>query len=126
MRSGQIILRPLYWLAGKFLGTWARPAMVPESPADLFPDTDTPVCYVFESGGLADTLAFERLAHKHGLVSPTAPLSFGSAREPNRILVLRRKQGFVFRRPSRLGSTRLRRLVDASLAEDGRELLLVP
>ena len=126
MRSGQIILRPLYWLAGKIFGIWARPAIVPESPAELFPDTGTPVCYVFESGGLADTLAFERLARKHGLISPTAPLAFGSAREPNRIVVMRRKRGLVFRRPRRHGSTRLRRLVDASLAGDGKELLLVP
>ncbi len=126
MRSGQIILRPLYWLAGKIFGTWARPAIVPESPADLFPDTNTPICYVFESGGLADTLAFERLARKHGLISPTAPLTFGQAREPNRIVVMRRKKGFFLRRTSPHGSTRLRRLVDASLAEDGRELLLVP
>jgi len=126
MEPGRLISRPLYWLAEKIFSTWARPAIVPESPADLFPDSDLPVAYVFEGGGLADTLALERLARRHGLTSPTEPLEFNGQQEPNRIIVLRRKTGFLFRRPSTRGSTRLRRLVDASLAAGGEELLLVP
>jgi glycerol-3-phosphate O-acyltransferase len=126
MDPGRILLRPLYWLAEKILALWARPAVVPEAPAELFPGAGVPVCYVFESGGLADTLVFERLARQHGLVSPTAALKFGSQFEPNRIIVLRRKTGFLFRRPSPRGSSRLHRLVEASLAEGGKELLLVP
>ena len=126
MDFARILLRPLYWLAEKILSIWARPAIVPEAPAELFPDEGVPVCYVFESGGLADTLVFERLARKHGLVSPTAPLLFAGQQEPNRIIVQRRKRGFLFRSPRREGSTRLRRLVDASLAAGGEELLLVP
>ncbi len=42
------------------------------------------------------------------------------------MVVLRRMRGFVFRRPGTKGSTRLQRLVDASVAAGGKELLLVP
>jgi len=126
MNFARFLLRPLYWLAEKILSIWARPAILPEAPEALFPDEGVPVCYVFESGGLADTLVFERLARMHGLVSPTASLSFAGQEEPNRIIVMRRKRGFLFRAPSHKSSTRLKRLVDASLAAGGEELLLVP
>lgn len=126
MFIGSLLLRPLYWLAGKVFSLWARPVISPEAPAELFPEANVPICYVFDTGGLADILAFERLARLHGLVSPTAPLTFASAYETNRIIVLRRKQGFLFRRPSVQAPLRLRRLVEESIREDGRELLLVP
>ncbi len=126
MSFGRLLLSPFYWIAGKIFALWARPAIVPEVAADLFPDSSVPVCYVFESGGLADTLAFERLARKNGLVSPTLPLTFGDLSESNRIVVLRRKKGFLFRRPSIQAPMRLRRLVESSIAGGGRELLLVP
>jgi len=29
-----LIVRPLYWLAGKLFALWARPAIQPETPAD--------------------------------------------------------------------------------------------
>ena len=38
MNRAGIIFRPLYWLAGKLFSTWARPAIQPESPADLITD----------------------------------------------------------------------------------------
>jgi glycerol-3-phosphate O-acyltransferase len=126
MDIGRLLLRPFYWLAGKTLAIWARPAIVPESPGELFSDDGQRVCYVFESGGLADTLAFERLARLHGLTSPLEPLEFAGAEEPHRVIVLRRKRGFLFRRPSTRSSTRLRRLVEASIAAGGEDLLLVP
>ena len=53
------LLRPWYWFTGKVLGFWARPAVQPDEPATLFAGSDVPVCYVLESGGLADTLALE-------------------------------------------------------------------
>ena len=126
MALGQLLLRPLYWVAGKVFATWARPAVLPERPTDLVPDDGTPVCYVLEDGGLADTLALERVCQQQGLVSPTEAIRFAPIREGSRIIVLRRRQGFLFRRRRKEGSTRLRRLVDASLAADGAELLIVP
>jgi len=126
MDFGRLLLRPFYWLAEKILGTWARPVLVPESPAELFPDADVPVCYVFETGGLADTLAFERIARKHGLASPTDPFELGDMQASTRIVVLRGKRGLLLRRPDTDGSARLRSIVDASLAAGGAEVSLVP
>ena len=126
MNPGRLLFRPLYWLAGKIFATWARPAVAPDQPSELFPDTKVPICYVLEDGGLADSLALERLCRKHRLTSPTEAISFAGYREPNRIVVLRRKQGFLFRRRRRQGSTRLKRFIDASIAANGQELLLVP
>lgn len=125
MNPGRLLFRPLYWLAGKIFSTWARPAVAPEQPSELFTDAGLPVCYVLEDGGLTDTLALERQCELHGLVSPTEPISFAGVREANRIIVLRRKRGWLFRRRE-TGSTRLKRLVDASIAADGQELLIVP
>jgi glycerol-3-phosphate O-acyltransferase len=121
-----LIFRPWYWLAGKVFATWARPTVHPENPAELLQGNDAEVCYVLETGGLADTLALERLCKIHGLPSPSEPLNFGDKGERGRIVVLRRLRGFIFRRPSTKGSTRLKRLVEASIAADGKELLLIP
>ncbi len=65
-----IIVRPLYWLAGKLFSVWARPEIQPESPAELITDSDAAVCYVLEYGGLADLLALEHACEKSGLPSP--------------------------------------------------------
>lgn len=126
MNIARLLFRPWYWLAGKVFATWARPAVQPEVPADLLGGTDAPVCYVLETGGLADTLALERLCKIHGLPSPTDSLQFGADDESRRIVVLRRRRGFIFRRASTPGSTRLKRLVEASITAGGKELLLVP
>ncbi len=126
MDLGRLLFRPLYWLAGKIFATWARPTVAPEDPTELFPAAGQPVCYVFESGGLADTLATELICKIHGLTSPTEPLAFAGIREPNRIVVLRQKRRFLFRRRRMSESTRLRRLVDASVAAGGQDILLVP
>ena len=126
MAIGRLLLRPLYWLAGKIFATWARPAVAPEQPMGLFPEADVPVCYVLEDGGLADTLALERACAMHGLISPTEPIRFAGAYESHRVIVLRRKRGFFFRRRRKQGSTRLRRLIDASIEAGGEELLVVP
>ena len=125
MNPGRLLFRPLYWLAGKIFSTWARPAVAPEQPSELFTDAALPVCYVLEDGGLTDTLALERQCELHGLVSPTEPISFAGVREANRIIVLRRKRGWLSRRRN-TGSNRLKRLVEASIAADGQELLIVP
>jgi glycerol-3-phosphate O-acyltransferase len=121
-----MVFRPWYWFSGKVFATWARPAVQPENPAELLANTNAPVCYVLEHGGLADTLALERLCKIHGLPSPTSDLEFDGHYESRRTIVLRRMSGFIFRRPSKKGSERLKRLVDASIAAGGRELLLIP
>ena len=120
-----LIARPLYWLAGKIFSLWARPAVLPEVPAELITDTDAAVCYVLETGGLADVLALEHACATHGLPSPTEAFEFCGVREYRRYVVLRRLEGFLVRRPRKTGSQRLKRLIEA--AEHGdQELLLIP
>ena len=125
MNIARLLFRPFYWIAGKIFATWARPAIQPDVPAELITDKDAEICYVLEWGGLADLLALERACSINGLPSPTTPLEFCGNREYKRFIILRRMQGFLFRRPRKTGSQRLRRIVEA--AEHGdRDLLLIP
>jgi glycerol-3-phosphate O-acyltransferase len=126
MSVAGLIIRPWYRFAAKVFATWARPTVLPEVPAELLASNDAPVCYVLEHGGLADTLALEHQCQVHGLPSPLADLQFAGISESGQNIVLRRPRGFILRRPSKKGSVRLRRLVDASIAAGGKELLLVP
>jgi glycerol-3-phosphate O-acyltransferase len=109
-----VLFSPLYWLAGKIFAIWARPVIQPDEPAELVSDPNAAVCYVLETGGLADTLALERACKIHGLPSPSSSFRCCDIRERRRIVILRRTKGFLFRYPSTQGSQRLRRLVEAS------------
>jgi len=125
MNIAGLILRPLYWLSGKVFSIWARPVVRPEVPVEYITDTNAAVCYVLETGGLADVLALENACAQHGMPSPTEPFEFCGHREYRRFVVLRRLKGFLYRRPRREGSQRLKRLIEA--AENGdQELLLIP
>ncbi len=126
MTVTDLFARPLYWLAGKIFSLWARPAILPEDPSELVTDSDAQVCYVLETGGLADLLALEKACEKHGLPSPTAPLDYGSLHERRRVVALRRQEGWFVRRPSTRGSERLRRLVEEAEKDAAPELLLIP
>ncbi len=125
MNIAGFIVRPLYWLAGKVFSFLARPTVQPESPSELITDKDAAVCYVLETGGLADVLALERACARNGLPSPTESFEFCGRSEHRRFIILRRMQGFLYRRPRKTGSQRLLRLVEA--AEHGeQDLLLIP
>ncbi len=87
MNIAGFILRPLYWLAGKVFSIWARPAIQPEMPSEYITDSDAEVCYVLESGGLADVLALERACAMHGMPSPTDAIEFCGNRERRRFVV---------------------------------------
>ncbi len=118
-------MRPWYWLAGKIFGVWARPVVQPDAPAELLAGTTAPVCYVLETGGLADTLTLERICQQHKLPRPTESIEYCGISE-RRIIVLKSTQGFILRRLGPQGSERLKRLIDASIEAGGKELLLVP
>ena len=119
------ILRPLYWASGKVFSTWARPAIQPDAPADYITDDKAAVCYVLETGGLADVLALEKACVENGMPSPTEPFEFCGVRESKRFVVMRRQSGFWARRPSTTSSKRLRRLVEGA-DHCEQELLLIP
>ena len=125
MNISGFFFQPFYWLASRLFAIWARPAIQPESPAELVTDRDAAVCYVLESGGLADLLALERACRLSGLPSPNESLEFGGERFSRRFVVLRPLKGFFFRHPAAVGSRRLRQLVDAG-KNNHDELLLIP
>jgi len=126
MKFLRLFFGPFYWLAGKIFAVWARPAVQLEKAAEILTARNVAVCYVLESGGLADSLALERACQKNGLPSPADGLVYGDALEHRRTVVLRRMQGFMFRRRRPSGSTRLKRLVVAGATTGGRDLLLIP
>ena len=125
MKLLRLISGPLYFLAGRIFGLWARPTIQPDVPSELINGTGAEVCYVLETGGLADNLALERAARKHGLPSPSSSFEFDGVRERARVITLRRTKGWLVQRPIGLSSPRLKRLVDASDTQ-GPDLLLVP
>ncbi len=125
MNIAGLIFRPLYWLAGKVFSVWARPSIQPESPAEYVADGAAAVCYVLESGGLADLLALERACAVHGLPSPSESFEFCGKRYSHRFVVLRPLTGFLVRRRSPEGSRRLRQLVKKATKHQ-QELLLIP
>jgi glycerol-3-phosphate O-acyltransferase len=125
MTVAGIVFRPFYWLAGKVFAVWARPAIQPDAPGELITDGSAQLCYVLESGGLADLLALERACALHGLPSPAEAFDFCGQRFSRRFVVLRPLGGFLFRRPAPAGSLRLRELVKAAQEHCG-DLLLVP
>jgi glycerol-3-phosphate O-acyltransferase len=125
MHLAGFIFWPLYWLAGKIFSIWARPAIHPDDPSEYITDSEAEVCYVLETGGLADVLALERACAKHGLPSPTSSFDFCGEHEYKRFIILRRMQGFLMRHPRKTGSQRLKRLVEAAEKGD-QELLLIP
>ncbi|MCH9693334.1 MAG: glycerol-3-phosphate 1-O-acyltransferase PlsB [Gammaproteobacteria bacterium] len=125
MNIAGFIFRPLYWLAGKVFSSWARPAIQPEAPSEYITDSDAAVCYVLETGGLADVLALEKACAKHGMPSPTESFEFCGKRENRRYIIMRRSNGWFGRRPAIGGSRRLRRLIEQAEHCD-QELLLIP
>ena len=77
MHIAGLFFRPVYWLSGKVFSIWARPVVRPEVPAEYITDTNAAVCYVLETGGLADVLALEQACAQHGMPSPTSVLGAG-------------------------------------------------
>ncbi|MGB5580684.1 MAG: glycerol-3-phosphate 1-O-acyltransferase PlsB [Woeseia sp.] len=126
MNITKTLLRPFYLLAGKIFSLWARPAVQPEVPAELLQDHNGAICYVLESGGLADKLALERICRLHGLPAPSDSLNFAGLQEPSRTVVLRRRRGIIIRTLQPSGSARLRRLVDAALLHKDLAITFVP
>ncbi len=125
MNVAGTLFRPPYWLAGKLFSIWARPEVRPDAPAEYITGSDAAVCYVLETGGLADLLTLERACRERGMPSPTASLAFCGRRFSRRYVVLRPSRGFVFRRPSTTGSALLRELVEVA-KQEREDLLLIP
>jgi glycerol-3-phosphate O-acyltransferase len=76
MNIAGFIFRPLYWTFGKVFSLWARPAIQPEAPSEYITDDKAAVCYVLETGGLADVLALEKACAANDMPSPTESFVF--------------------------------------------------
>lgn len=126
MSISQQVFRPWYWFADKIFSLWARPIAQPDDPCSLLTEPDEEICYVLETGGLADMLALKRLCKIHGMPSPFEPLEFCGIKESTRVIVSRPAAGLIFRRKRPWVSKRLRRLVEASITENTAALLLIP
>ena len=125
MNVAKFLIQPLYWLAGKIFAVWARPTIQPEAPAELITDKNAAICYVLESGGLADRLALARACRLHDLPSPDDSLECCGERFSQRFVVLRPQTGVIVRRRRAEGSRRLRKMVETA-DQTRNELLLVP
>jgi glycerol-3-phosphate O-acyltransferase len=125
MNIAGFIFRPIYWSARKVSSIWTRPAILPEAPLALVSDPNATICYILETGGLADVLALENACAASGLPSPTDSFEYCGKHESNRFVVMRRVTGFWSRRTSKVGSQRLKRLIE-SAKDCENELLLIP
>ena len=125
MNVARFIFKPFYWLAGKVFALWARPEILPETPAELIGDDKAALCYVLETGGLADLLALERACGLSGLPSPNESFEYCGTWFSHRFVVLRPRKGFFFRLRQPSGSRRLRQLIDVA-DKSCQDLLLIP
>jgi len=101
------------WLT-RLIGLWVKPDVLPEMPAELL-NPNLPILYVLEVGGIADHSALRLVCRKHGLSSPDAQLSYGSARERGSVVSLKQRQGLIFRRHRHQLSAQLLRIIIAGL-----------
>ena len=112
-------------ILSRILALWVKPDVLPAVPAELIDDS-LPVLYVLEVGGIADRTALRIICRQHGLPSPTEELNFGSTRERSSVVVLRRRQGTVFRRHRNVIPDALNRLVKAGCEAEVGELQVIP
>ena len=112
--------RGLYRALARTMRLWVRPELQSQSNIEriraLAADPAVRVCYVLETGGLADTLALEAACDRLELPRPTDDLEYASESLGRSMVVLRRLSGWLFRRRSRSQSRRLTRLVDQAVA----------
>jgi len=62
----QRVVKPVNSLLMRIVSQWVKPEVLPEHPDTLI-DSDIPVVYVLESGGLFDLTALSILCETHNL-----------------------------------------------------------
>ncbi|MEM9171652.1 MAG: glycerol-3-phosphate 1-O-acyltransferase PlsB [Pseudomonadota bacterium] len=119
------------------MSLWVRPQIMSDEVIDsiraLAQQPGTRLCYVLESGGLADTLTLARACQQQGLPSPIEDIRINGSSLGRALVVLRRMRGFLFRRRSIQQSKRLMRLAelavqmrDTSQPQPDEVIVLVP
>ena len=129
MNPARILFRPLYWLAGKIFSIWAQAR--PSSRTCPRDADHRSLARRFATcsrrAASQTTLALERACKISTVCRRPPSLSASRAkREGRRVVVMRRMEGIVFRRPSTKGSAALAPPGRTLAADNGQELLLIP
>ncbi len=117
-----------YALLARIASLWVRPDVLPETPAGLL-QPDRQLCYVLETGSLADLLALQIICQQHGLPLPYRRSAMHSWRERNEnsndwgaVVVIRRGRGFFLRR----AHPQLSRMEELLRRAELQQLVLLP
>ncbi len=127
MANVSILERLYYGLFRKFASFWVRPAVLPDPP-DFKLEPGQQLCFVLESGGLADLLALQIICQQHSLPLPLPSTSArlwrqGSANQGlGAVVSIRRRQGLFFRR----ARPQLKRMQSLLEAADEEQLVFLP
>lgn len=119
------IYAPIQTLLSRIVSLWVKPDVLPETPGSLI-DSDKPILYILEVGGIADRTALQIACKKYGLPPPGNSLTFGSATINSSVDVLKRRQGVIFRKHRMVRSRTLAKIVQAGVEADCAELQIVP
>lgn len=107
----------------RVLRLWVKPEIASDAQVEairrLQADPSARICYVLETGGVADLLTLESVAQVLEIPSPYGELDYAGTELGRSVVVLRRRRGWIFRRKSPAQSARLRKLLSA--ATEARE-----
>lgn len=107
-------------LISRVIGLWVRPEVSSEQTLEalraLQADPAVRLCFVLETGGIADSATLGSVCAKLGLPAPDAELEFGNRQLGRSIVVLRPSKGLFVRRRARYQSPRLTALIDAAVS----------
>ncbi|MFK8052107.1 MAG: glycerol-3-phosphate 1-O-acyltransferase PlsB [Woeseiaceae bacterium] len=105
-------------MMARVLRLWVKPEVSSDEQVaavrQLHADPSVRVCYVLETGGIADLLTLESVTQALDLPSPNADFDFAGRDLGRSVVVLRRLKGWVFRHRSTRQSARLKLLVSAA------------
>ena len=114
------IRQRLYSMMARTLRLWVKPGVASDDSVAairrLHADPSARVCYVLETGGLADFLTLESVAQTLELPLASDSLDYAGQDLGRRVVILRRMRGWLFQRKSARQSVRLRQLINAATA----------
>jgi len=119
------LYRLIQALLSRVVSLWVNPYVLPNDPDGLI-DSNQPILYILEVGGIADRTALKIACNKHNLPSPGNPLNFGTASAKRSVDVLKKRRGALLRKQRMVRSQMLSMFVQAGVKADNAELQIVP